>query len=366
MPLPVQSSLGARRVRLVRFMGHVQSVRVVRFVSHLQSVRLVRDAATALAIAACTAAGVVPAAVHAQGAWPAKPVRVIVPANAGGGTANPVSRFLGDELTRYFIQRFVVENHGGANGNVGAQLAAKSPNDGYTVLFSWAGTLATNISLYPNLAWHPVRDFDPVVLIGGVPNVLVVNKSLPVRDLASFTEYVRKHPGRLNYASSGNGSSMHLAAELYKQRTGTFMVHVPYNNVGQATVDLASDQVQAMFHLVTGAQGAIEQGQVRAIAVLSERRSPALPDVPTMKEQGLPIESQTWFAFLFPKGSPPEAIRALNEATNRILADPVARKRLVGMGLEPAGGTPEQLARYLDDEIRKWGAVVKFSGAKID
>jgi tripartite-type tricarboxylate transporter receptor subunit TctC len=326
-----------------------------------------RSARSAVAALALALTGLICPGTHAQTTpWPAKPVRMIVPANAGGGTANPVSRFLGEELTKHFNQRFVVENHGGANGNVGAALAARAPADGYTVLFSWAGTLATNISLYPSLNWHPVRDFDPVVLIGGVPNVLVVNKALPARDLASFTEYVRKHPGRLNYASSGNGSSMHLAAELYKQRTGTFMVHVPYNNVGQATADLVSDQIQAMFHLVTGAQGFIEQGQVHAIAVLADKRSPALPNVPTMKELGLPIESQTWFAFLFPKGTPPEAVRALNEATNRILADPVARKRLIAMGLEPAGGTPQQLAAYLDEEIRKWAAVVKFSGAKVD
>ncbi len=327
-----------------------------------------RRAALALGFAALLpGVALAPTTAAAQSApWPAKPVRIIVPANAGGGTANPVSRFFGEELTKYFNQRFVVENHGGANGNVGAQLAAKSPNDGYTVLFSWAGTLATNISLYPSLSWHPVRDFDPVVLIGGVANVLVVNKGFAAADLKSFTETVKHNPGRFNYASSGNGSSMHLAAELYKQKTGTFMVHVPYNNVGQATADLMSNQIQLMFHLITGAQGFIEQGQIRPIAVLAEKRSPVLPDVPTMKELGLPIESQTWFAFMLPKGSPPEAVRALNEATNKILADPAARKKLVAMGLEPAGGTPQQLASYLDSEIRKWAEVVKFSGAKVD
>ena len=305
--------------------------------------------------------------VRAQGeSWPARPVRVIVPANAGGGTANPVSRFLGEELTKHLDQRFVVENHGGANGNIGAALAAKSPPDGYTVLFSWAGTLATNISLYKNLAWHPIRDLEPVVLIGGVPNVLVVNNDLPAKDLAAFTDFVRKNPGRLNYASSGNGSSMHLAAELYKQQTGTFMVHVPYNSVGQATIDLMANQIQVMFHLITGAQGAIAQGQIKPIAVLANERSSALPAVPTMKELGMPIESQTWFALLFPRGAPPEAVAKLNEATNRILTDPVARKRLIAMGLEPAGGSPQDLSRHLDAEISKWAAVVKYSGAKID
>ena len=306
-----------------------------------------------------------PALAQAE-SWPSKPVRIIVPANAGGGTANPVSRFFAEELTKHFNGRFFVENHGGANGNVGATLAAKAPADGYTVLFSWAGTLATNISLYPSLAWHPVRDFDPVVQVGGVSNILVVNQKFPAKTLDEFTEHVRRNPGRFNYGSSGNGSSMHLAAELYKQQTRTFIVHVPYNNVGQATLDLASGQLQMMFQLVTGIQSFVQSGKVRPIAILSARRSPVLPDVPTMTELGLPIESQTWFAFLFPKGAPTEAVRRLNEAVNRILADPESRKKLIAMGVEPAGGTPQDLARHLDAEIVKWASVVKFSGARID
>ncbi len=306
-----------------------------------------------------------PAWAQADG-WPSKPLRIIVPANAGGGTADPLSRALAEELTRAFGQRVFVENRGGANGNIGAALAAKAPNDGYTVLFSWAGTLATNISLYKTLPFHPVNDFDPVILIGGVSNILVVNNEFPARSLKDFTEFVRSHPGQFNYASSGNGSSMHLAAELYKKHTRTFMVHVPYNNVGQATTDLVSNQVQLMFHLITGAQGAVRSGQVRPIAVLAPQRSPVLPDVPTMKELGLPIESQTWFALLFPKGAPPEAIRKLNEATNKLLNDPVVRQRLIAMGLEPAGGSAQTLARHLDAEIIKWAEVVKYSGASVD
>lgn len=298
--------------------------------------------------------------------WPSKPVRMIVPANAGGGTANPVSRHVADELSRLLNQKFVVENRGGANGNIGAAMAAKSPSDGYTVLFSWAGTLATNISLYRSLPFHPVNDFDPVILLGGVSNVLVVNNDLPARTLNEVTEYLRTRPGRLNYASSGQGSSMHLAAELYKKQTGTFMIHVPYNNVGQATTDLMANQIQMMFHLITGAQGAIRSGQVRPIAVLAPERSPVLPEVPTMRELGLPIESQTWFALLFPKGAPKEAVRKLNEAANRVLTDPASRNKLMEMGMEPAGGSPARLAKHLDEEITKWAEVVKFSGATIE
>jgi tripartite-type tricarboxylate transporter receptor subunit TctC len=311
------------------------------------------------------AGGVQPVQAQAD-SWPARPVRIIVPANAGGGTADPLSRALADELTRLLGQRVFVENRGGSNGNIGAALAARAPNDGYTVLFSWAGTLATNISLYKSLPFHPVQDFDPVVLIGGVSNILVVNNSFPAQSLAAFTDHVRSQPGRFNYASSGNGSSMHLAAELYKKQTRTFMVHVPYNNVGQATTDLVSNQVQLMFHLITGAQGAVKSGQVRPIAVLAPQRSPVLPDVPTMRELGLPIESQTWFALMMPKGSPPEAVRRLNEAVNRLLGDPAVRQKLMGMGLEPAGGSSESLGRHLEAEIRKWAEVVKFSGAAVD
>ncbi len=303
---------------------------------------------------------------NAGDAWPSKPIRIIVPANAGGGTADPVSRVFAEELTKLLKQRVYIENRGGSNGNIGAGIAAKSAPDGYTVLFSWAGTLATNISLYKQLTFHPINDFEPVVLIGGVSNVLLVNNEFPTTNFKQFLEFVKSKPGQLNYASSGNGSSMHLAAELYKKQTQSFMVHVPYNNVGQATSDLISNQVQIMFHLITGAQGAIKAGQVKALAVLAPQRSPVLPDVPTMKELGLPIESQTWFAFMLPKGTSNDVVRKLNEATNKVLNDPATRQRLMAMGLEPAGGSPEVLSKHLASEIRKWAEVVKYSGATVE
>jgi tripartite-type tricarboxylate transporter receptor subunit TctC len=299
-------------------------------------------------------------------AWPSKPIRIIVPANAGGGTADPVSRVFAEELTKLLKQRVYIENRGGSNGNIGAGLAAKAAPDGYTVLFSWAGTLATNISLYKQLPFHPINDFEPVALIGGVSNVLLVNNEFPATNFKQFAEFVKSKPGQLNYASSGNGSSMHLAAELYKKQSQSFMVHVPYNNVGQATSDLISNQVQMMFHLITGAQGAIKAGQVKALAVLAPQRSPVLPDVPTMKELGWPIESQTWFAFMLPKGTSNDVVRKLNEATNKVLNDPATRQRLMAMGLEPAGGSPEVLSKHLASEIRKWAEVVKYSGATVE
>jgi tripartite-type tricarboxylate transporter receptor subunit TctC len=298
--------------------------------------------------------------------WPTKPVRIIVPAGGGGGTADPISRVLAEALSKRLGQAFVVENRGGANGNIGASAAAKSPPDGYTILFSWAGTLATNISLYKQLPFHPKNDFDPVLLIGAVPNILVVNNELGVDSLDAFTKLVKKTPGKLNFGSTGNGSSMHLAGELFKKITGTYMVHIPYNSAGQATTDLLGNQTQVMFHLVTGAAPFVKAGQVKALALLADKRSTVLPDVPTMRELGLNgVESATWFAMLMPKGTPPATIAKLNSTMNEILADPQVRKRLIEMGLEPMGGTPQQLAAHLDAEIKKWAAVVKFSGATI-
>lgn len=298
--------------------------------------------------------------------WPTKPVRIIVPSGGGGGTADPIARVLADELTKRLGQSFVVENRGGANGNIGAAAAAQSAPDGNTILFSWAGTLATNISLYSRIPFDPQKDFDPVVLIGAVPNVLVVNNALGVDTLDKFIALAKKAPGTLNYGSTGNGSSMHLAAELFKKRTGIYMVHIPYNSAGQATSDLLANQTQLMFHLVTGAAPYVKAGQVKALAVLADHRSSVLPDVPTMAELGMKdIESSTWFAMLLPKGSPHEVITRLNAAINQILADPPVRQRLIGMGMEPIGGTPDKLAKHLDAEIKKWAEVVKFSGAKI-
>ncbi len=320
----------------------------------------------ALATLACTATLAVTPGLAAAADWPTKPVRIIVPAGGGGGTADPISRVLAEALTKRLGQSFVVENRGGANGNIGASAAAKSPPDGYTILFSWAGTLATNISLYKQLPFHPKDDFDPVVLIGAVPNILVVNKELGVDALESFIAKVKKEPGKLNFGSTGNGSSMHLAGELFKKRTGAYMVHIPYNSAGQATTDLMSNQTQVMFHLVTGAAPFVKSGKLKALALLAEKRSTVLPDVPTMHELGLDgVVSETWFAMLFPKGTAPATIAKLNATMNDILNDPPIRKRLIDMGLEPMGGTPAQLATHLDAEIKKWAEVVKFSGATI-
>jgi tripartite-type tricarboxylate transporter receptor subunit TctC len=299
--------------------------------------------------------------------WPSRAVRMIVPAPGGGGTADPISRVLGDELSKLLGQKFIIENLPGANGNVGAAAAVRSAADGYTLLFSWAGTLATNVHLYARMPYDPRRDLLPIVLIGNVPNILVVNTGLPARTLAEFTDYAKGHPGELNFGSTGNGSSMHLSGEMYRKLTGARMMHVPYNSPAVATTDLMTGRIQVMFQLITGIAQQVKAGQARAIAVLSSKRSPLLPEVPTAAEAGLPgLESGTWFGLLAPKGTPPEVLARANAAANKVLENPQARAKLAGMGLDAAGGTPQQFADFWDAEIARWGEIVKFSGARID
>lgn len=299
--------------------------------------------------------------------WPSRPVRIILPAPGGGGTADTLARIVAQELEKRLPQRFLVDNRGGANGNIGAQAAARSAPDGYTFLWSWAGTLATNPALYRDLPFDPVRDFDPVILIGNVPNILVVNRDLPARTLAEFTAYARANPGRINFGSSGNGSSMHLAGELYRQETRTEMVHVPYAAPAAAMTDLIAGRLQAMFNLVTGTAGQVRAGEVRAIAVLSETRSRTLPDVPTSAELGMPdLVFGTWFGLLAPKGTPATAIAAANTAVNAVLADTEARGRLEAAGLDILGGPPERLAALLTAELARHAALVRAAGIRID
>ena len=303
----------------------------------------------------------------AEPAWPSKPVRIIVPAPAGGGTADPLSRVLAEGLEKELGQRILIDNKPGANGNIGAAAAAQSAPDGYTLLFSWAGTLATNVSLYRTMQWHPQKDLDPIVLYGTVPNILVVSPSMPISTLSEFTQYAKANPGKINFASTGNGSSMHLSGELYRKMTETNLVHVPYNSPAIATTDLMSGNVQSMFQLITGIAGQVKGGKVKPIAVLSNKRSSVLPDVPTTAEAGIPgLESGTWFGLLAPKGTPRPIIDRMNAEVNKLLAQPAFRQKVQEMGMDPLGGTPEQFAKFLDEEIKRWAEVVKISGAKLD
>lgn len=318
---------------------------------------------TFLRLAAATLAAPVLAVALSASAqdYPAgKTVTITVPAPGGGGTGDAIARVIAEELAKRLKTSVVIDNKPGANGNIGAAAAAQAAPDGYRLLFSWAGTLAVNPALYKGLPFDPQKDFVPIALIADVPNILVVNNDLPVKDLGEFTRYAKAHPGKLNYGSTGQGSSMHLAAELFARETGAQMVHVPYNAPGTATTNLMAGDIQLMFQLIPGIAGQVKGNRVRALAVMAPQRSPALPDVPTTVELGMPkLLSSTWFALLAPKGTPQPVVDRLNAEVNAILKDESVRKRLVEMGASPLGGTAKQLADHLAAETAKWGNVVR-------
>lgn len=293
-------------------------------------------------------------------AWPSGPVHIVVPFGAGGGTTDPLARIVAEELGKQMGASFVVENKPGANGNLGAVYVKRSAPNGQTLLFTGAGTLATNPAMYKNPGFDTRADFEPVAVVGNVSNILVVNPAVPARTVSEFVDYLKKSPDKVSFGSTGNGSSMHTAGELFRQRTSTTMVHVPYNAAGPATTDLLSGNIQAMFQLVPGISGFVANKRVNALAVMSPRRSPILPDVPTMAEAGYPgLESYTWLCLMAPKGTPKAVIDRLNEGVNKLLAQPAFRDRLIAMGVEPMGGTPAEFSVFLESEIRKWGDVVK-------
>ena len=319
---------------------------------------------TLLAAAALAAA---PAAVKAQ-AWPqaGKPLQLIVPAPGGGGTGDTIARLIAQELGPRLGTTVVVENKAGANGNIGAAAAASAAPDGYRLLFSWAGTLAVNPSLYRNLPFDPQKNFAPVGLVADVPNILVVNKNLPARDFKEFVSYAKANPGRINYGSTGSGSSMHLAGALVAREVGLQMTHVPYTAPGQATTNLIANDIQAMFQLVPGIAGQVRGGQVRPLAVMAASRSPALPDVPSTKELGFPqLVSSTWFAVLAPAGTPAPILERLNKELNAVLAEADVRKKLADMGATPLGGSRQALAEHLEQETRKWQQLVREAAIQV-
>ncbi|MDQ2081986.1 tripartite tricarboxylate transporter substrate binding protein [Xanthobacteraceae bacterium Astr-EGSB] len=300
--------------------------------------------------------------------WPAsgKTIQVIVPAPGGAGTGDSIARVLADQIANRLKASVVVDNRGGANGNVGATIAASSPADGYKLLFSWAGTLAVNPALYKKLSFDPQKSFEPIALVADVPNILVVNNELPAKSLAEFIDYAKKNPEKLHFGSTGSGSSMHLAAELFMAQTSTKLVHVPYNAPAMATTNLIGNDIQLMFQLVPGIAGQVKGGKVRALALMSDARSPALPDVPTMAELGQPtLLSSTWFALLAPKGTPAAILDKLNAVVNESLSDPEVKKKLAAMGAAPLGGTRQQLADHLAKETAKWGKVVREANIQI-
>ena len=298
--------------------------------------------------------------------YPTKPIRLLVPYPTAG-TTDPLSRMLANALGKALGQTVVVENKPGANGNIGTAEAVKAAPDGYTLVVVSSGTLATNPALYKSMPFDVKTDLVPIATFSSVPNILVVHPSVPAANLAEFTAYVKANPDKINFGSSGNGSSMHLAGELYRKMSGTTMTHVPYTQLSQATTDLLSGQIQSMFQLVPGIAQHVKAGSVKAIAVLGPRRNPALPDVPTTAEAGMPgLESSSWLGVMAPAGTPKAIVERLNREVNAILKSPEIVKRYNDLGADTLVGSPEDFAKYLDVETRKWAEVVRFSGAKLE
>lgn len=309
----------------------------------------------------------------AQGAWPSKPVRIVVPF-APAGTTDILARALAPELQKAFGQPFVIENKAGAGGNNGTAEVAKS-TDGHTLLMGTVGTHAINASLYgARLPYDPVRDFAPITLVAAVPNVLVLNPASAqkhgINTVADLIRVAKANPGKLNMASSGNGTSIHLAGELFKSMTGTFMLHLPYRGSGPALLDLMAGNVDLMFDNLPSALPQIKAGKLKAIAVTSARRSEARPELPTIEEAGGPLlkgyEASSWFGLLAPAALPAADVQRLQRETARALATPALKERLASQGAIASGMTSAEFAAMIQAEAAKWAKVVKVSGAKVD
>ena len=330
-----------------------------------------RRTALALTVAGTLLLTAGPAA--AQGAWPNKPVRIVVPF-APGGTTDILARAVAPELSKAFGQQFIVDNRAGAGGNVGAEIVARAPNDGYTLLMGTVGTHGINRALYPKLPYDPIKDFAPITLVAAVPNVMEMNvdkaKALNINNVADFVKYAKANPGKLNMASSGSGTSIHLAGELFKTMTGSFMTHIPYRGSGPALLDLVGGNADVMFDNLPSSMQQIKGGKLKALAVTSAQRSPALPDVPTVEEAGGPAlkgyEASSWFGLLAPAGTPPEIVNRIQQEVAKSLGTAAIKEKMLAQGAIPSGNTPAEFAKLIDSEHAKWAKVVKASGAKVD
>lgn len=313
---------------------------------------------------------VVPGLTWAQAGWPSKPVRFVVP-YPPGGPLDAVARLLADKLKDPLGQPVIVENRPGAGGNIGADFVAKAAPDGYTLVMGAVATHAINPALFPKLPYDPVRDFAPVTLVASVPNVLVLNNEratqLGIRSVQELAAYARAHPGRLNFASGGNGSAGHLAGELFKSMARVSMVHIPYAGAAPAQLGLMANQTDLMFDNLASATANIRAGRLKAIAVTTEQRAGSFPDLPTLSEAGLAgFDINTWFGVLAPAATPPEIVRRLNAEFVGALQSTEVRERLARMGAVPSPTTPEQFAALIQRDLRKYAQIVKVSGATVD
>ena len=309
----------------------------------------------------------------AQTSWPTKPVKIVVPF-APGGTTDILARAMAPELSKALGQPFVIENRVGAGGNIGADIVSKASPDGYTLLMGTVGTHGINKALYSKMAFDPQKDFAPITLVAGVPNVMVVNaekaKAAGINNVADFIRASKANPGKFNMASSGNGTSIHLAGELFKTMSGTYMTHFPYTGSGPALMGMVGGDMDVMFDNLPSSMQLIKSGKLKALAVTSSQRSSALPDVPTVAEAGGPalkgFDASSWFGLLAPAGTPPEIVSRIQQEVAKSLGTPAIKEKLLAQGAIPGGDTPQHFTAFINAEHKKWAQVVKASGAKVD
>ncbi len=320
---------------------------------------------TTIAFAAPVLLALIAIPIQAQ-EYPVKAIRFIAP-NLPGGPTDILARLLGQKLAEAFGQPVVVENRAGAGGNIGTELAARTPPDGYTLITGNNATFGANPSLYKKLPFDPIRDFAPIVLVATQPNILVVHPSLPVRSVKELIAFARARPGQLNYANSGTGAAAHLAAELFKSMTGTAIESIAYKSAAPALVDLMAGQTHLMFATSLSVMQHIQSGRLRPLGVTTARRASAVKDLPTIAEAGVPgFEATTWHGVLTTGGTPPAVVNRLNAEINRALQMPDVRERLAGLGAEIIGGTPKEFADHIAREIPKWAKVVKAANVQLE
>ena len=298
--------------------------------------------------------------------YPAKPIHLIVPFPPGGGN-DTVARAIGQQISPELGQPVVIDNKPGAGGSVGAELAAKAPADGYTLFLAGVGSHVVNPSVHRKLGYDPLKDFAPITLIASAPSVLVVNPRVPAQNIAEFTAYARANPGKLNYASNGTGSAAQLAAAMYESMAGVKMVHVPYKGIAPAMTDLMGGEVQLMFGTVVALVPHIQAGKLRALAVTGKKRSALLPEIPTLRESGLPeYEAGSWYGIEAPTGTPRPIIDQLNALIVRALRQPDVARRLATEGAEVIGSTPEEFGAHIKAELERVGKIVRAAGIQAE
>jgi tripartite-type tricarboxylate transporter receptor subunit TctC len=316
------------------------------------------------AVAACGALAWSASDARAQG-YPNQPIRLIVPYAAGGGV-DLIARAVAPKLTEKLGQPVVIDNRGGAGGNIGTELAARTEPNGYTLVMG-AAALAINVSLYRKLPFDPVKDFAPISLLAATPNILAVHTVVPSKSVKELIALAKSKPGGLNYASAGNGTTSHLAAELFKTMAGVDIVHIPYKGTSPAVVALLSGEAAIMLAPALTLIPHIRANRVKGLAVTGAKRSPAIPELPTVAESGVPgFEARQWYGALAPAGTPAEIVARLNKEMVAIVQSPEVAGRLQKEGSEPIGSTPDEFARYIKAEIAKWAKVVRASGAQLD